>query len=114
MYLGRNQSGYVYIAWNKAMPRLVKIGATNKNPHHRLKVISSQSVPYKFELLAAFKAADCLEFEQYVHNSLRAKHEAKEFFRVGKNESIDLIDILCSTYQKEAVRVDTKNLEDKK
>lgn len=105
MYLHRNQNGFVYIAYNKGMKGIVKIGATNSSPEKRLKVLSNQSVPFPFELIAAYETDDCLGFEQYVHNSLRRKHLAKEFFRATKQESIDLVDILAMTFQKKAKRV---------
>ena len=87
------------------MPNLVKIGATNSCPKKRLKIISNQSVPYPFELVATFESEDCLEFEQYCHNSLRSKLEAKEFFKVNKKHAIELIEILATTYQKKAKRI---------
>lgn len=105
MYLHRNKDGFVYIAYNKGLKGLVKIGATTKDPLFRLKVISNQSVPYKFELLASFSTCDCLGFEQYVHQNLIKFHEAKEFFKMSKVESIRLVEILASTYQKKAERV---------
>jgi len=105
MYLQRNKEGYVYVAYNKGLKGLVKIGATTKDPLHRLKVISNQSVPYPFELLASFKSCDCLGFEQYVHQNLRHHHVAKEFFKLDKQKSVHLVEILGSTFQKKAKRV---------
>ena len=105
MYLHRNKQGFVYIAYNKGLKGLVKIGATTKDPLHRLKVISNQSVPYKFDLIASFSTSDCLGFEQYVHSNLMKHHEAKEFFKLTKCNAIHLVEILASTYQKKAKRV---------
>ena len=105
MYLHRNQQGFVYIAYNKAMKKIVKIGATNSDPAKRLKVLSNQSVPFPFELLASYETCDCLGFEQYCHQNLMRRHVAKEFFKVDKQEAIHLIDILASTFQKKATRV---------
>jgi hypothetical protein len=105
MYLHRNKEGYVYVAYNRSLKGLVKIGATTKDPLHRLKVISNQSVPFPFELLASFNTCDCLGFEQYVHNNLRKYHVSKEFFKMSKIESVRLVEILGTTFQKKAVRV---------
>mgnify|MGYP003637507249 CR=1 FL=1 len=105
MYLQRNKEGYVYVAYNKGLKGLVKIGATTKDPLHRLKVISNQSVPYPFQLLASFKSCDCLGFEQYVHQNLTRYHVKKEFFKLDKSESVRLVEMLGSTYQKKATRV---------
>jgi hypothetical protein len=105
MYLQRNKEGYVYVAYNKGLKGMVKIGATTKDPLHRLKTISNQSVPFPFELLASFKTCDCLGFEQYTHQNLNKYHVAKEFFKLTKYDSVRLVEMLGSTFQKKAVRV---------
>ena len=99
MYLHRNKKGVVYIAYNKAIKGMVKIGVSQNCYKNRVKNLNNQSVPFPFEILAAFETDKSLEFEQYVHENLSKKLVAKEFFKLGKDESVRLVFILASTFQ---------------
>ncbi len=102
--LHRNTFGHVYLAKNKAMPSLIKIGATSIDPNLRLKDLSNTSVPFKFEFIALYQSNDCLEFEQLVHKQLQNRNVGKEFFRISKDKAIKEIDKLCDIYKKGAWR----------
>lgn len=105
MHLSRNNKGVVYIAHNKAMPKLVKIGVSQNCHKKRLKTLNNQSVPYEFTLVAAFESCKSLEFEQYVHENLKRYLVAKEFFKLGKEEASRMVEILASTFQHKAVKL---------
>ena len=105
MHLSRNSKGVVYIAYNKAMPKLVKIGVSQNCHKIRVKNLNSQSVPFPFEILAAFETEKSLEFEQYVHQNLNKYWCAKEFFKLGKADAVHNVQVLASTFQHMAVQL---------
>lgn len=82
------------------MPRWVKIGATTKKPSIRMAALSNQSVPFPFEIILLLSTEHCLEIEQYLHNRLKEKQVAKEFFRINKKTAEqEVCDILeCAPY----------------
>lgn len=84
--MGQN-SAYVYVLTNPAMPGLVKIGMTTKSVKERIKELSSTGVPEPFQLYYACELGDGLDpaeverdmhelFASYRHNKRR------EFFAV--------------------------------
>lgn len=105
MHLSRNKKGVVYIAYNKSIPRLVKIGVSQNCHIKRVKSLNNQSVPFDFEILAAFQSEKSLEFEQYVHANLRNYWVAKEFFKLDKESAIHNLEVLASTFQHKAFRL---------
>ncbi len=81
---GNSSAGYVYVLTNKAMPKLVKIGYTNKSPSERAAELSSTSgVPKKFEVAFSQRIyGDAKQVEQACHAALTAKRSGKEFFSI--------------------------------
>ncbi len=105
MHLHRNKKGVVYIAYNKSMKGIVKIGVSQNCHKARVKTLNCQSVPFPFEILAAFETEKSLEFEQYVHQNLNKYWCAKEFFKLGKADAIHNVQVLASTFQHKAVQL---------
>ena len=99
MPVRRNKKGIVYVAWNKAMPSMVKIGVTEGCAHKRVALISSQSVPFRFELIAQFETDKCLEFEQYCHDRLKKLRVGKEFFKIKKTDALDVISYISTGFE---------------
>lgn len=77
--------GWVYILTNEAMPGLVKIGCTTRNPKERAAELSSSSgVPLPFVVGWARAVSDCAYVEKAVHRMLddRRVNGKRESFRV--------------------------------
>ncbi len=89
--LGRKKNdGYIYIATNRSMPGLVKIGMTSKSPHRRLKELYTTGVPYPFKLQYEQRVKDVRNTEQLLHQIL-AKYRVtrqREFFEIEADQAI--------------------------
>lgn len=75
--------GYVYILTNEAMPGLVKIGKTTRDPEGRARELHQTGVPFPFVVAESLFAPDCHELEAHVHSALsdlRVRAD-REFFR---------------------------------
>lgn len=89
--LGRKKNiGYVYIASNKAMPDLVKIGMTGKAPANRLKELYTTGVPYPFQLHYAKRVKDPREVEKTLHHLLQGYRVSskREFFALRADDAV--------------------------
>jgi hypothetical protein len=77
--------GFVYCLSNDAMPGLLKVGYTTKNPMARAEELSASSgVPAPFQVLFYLETKNPAQMEAMVHASLEnyRKNESREFFRV--------------------------------
>ena len=78
---GQANGGYVYALLNAAMPGLVKIGKTEREPEDRAKELSGETgIPTPFLVAYAEWFKDCSAAEDYVHALLEQKG-----FRVAQN-----------------------------
>ncbi len=85
--------GYVYILTHPRMEGLVKIGYTTKTPQERCDEISRDTgVPGKFEVSHSVLVTNCEEVERLVHQRLSDLRYEKEFFEIGLEESISIVD----------------------
>ena len=73
--------GWVYVLSNQAMPGLVKVGYSTKDPQLRIEELAATGLPHAFLLEYDALVVDPRDIEQSVHSRLNAVHEAKEFFR---------------------------------
>jgi hypothetical protein len=78
-----NIRGWVYVLSNKAMPGLVKIGFSTKDPALRVNELNGTGLPHAFDIEYDVLTLDPRETEQDVHRRLAPHREAKEFFRVN-------------------------------
>lgn len=88
---GRDRQGYVYVLTNPAMPGVVKIGRTRRDPRTRLRELSSATgVPVPFRLAGAVRAKDADAAEREIHERLRRRRVShrREFFRCGVEEAM--------------------------
>lgn len=88
---GRDRQGYVYVLTNPAMPGVVKIGRTRRDPRTRLRELSSATgVPVPFRLAGAVRAKDADAAEREIHERLRHKRVSRrrEFFRCDAEEAL--------------------------
>ncbi len=73
--------GWVYILSNKAMPNLVKVGFSTKDPELRANELHTTGVPYRFVVEYDALVNEPRDVEQKTHVLLKAYHENKEWFR---------------------------------
>lgn len=86
--------GWIYVLVNSAMPGMVKIGHTKKNPEHRAFNLSKDTgVPTAFTVAFCEIVGNCRRIESAAHERLsgvRVNHN-REFFRVSVEEAIEVI-----------------------
>lgn len=80
--------GWVYIITNRAMPGLVKIGYTSKNPRLRATELSGTGVPHPFDVDYEILVEQPYLIEQKAHEQLADRREGKEWFRVSVYEAV--------------------------
>jgi predicted RNA-binding Zn-ribbon protein involved in translation (DUF1610 family) len=91
--------GWVYVMQNAAMPGLVKVGFSTKDPALRALELGGTGVPHPFTVAYDVLVFEPREVEQQVHARLAKARENKEWFRVSVSEAIA------------AVRESTKDLQ---
>jgi tetratricopeptide (TPR) repeat protein len=80
--------GWVYVISNKAMPGLVKVGHSTKDPEFRAKKLHHTGSPYPFLIEYEMLIEDPYQIEQKTHQMLSSKREAKEWFRCTAEEAV--------------------------
>ncbi len=78
---------------NPAMPKLVKIGKTARDPRERLKELSNTSVPTEFalEYFALVDSFDAVEREVHVILQNARPFPDREFFSISIAEAVEVI-----------------------
>ena len=92
MLRNRKKIGYIYIAGNKGMPGLVKIGMTSNTPAKRLKELYTTGVPYPFHLHYAKRIRNPRLIEKQLHKIFQ-KHRVsnkREFFSIDAKEAVKI------------------------
>ncbi|NTF17424.1 GIY-YIG nuclease family protein [Agrobacterium rubi] len=98
-----SKAGFVYVMSNAAMPGIVKIGMTSRNPEIRLREINSATGVLPFTLEAVIVSRNAKWTEREVHSKLsgRRVRENREFFRIETDEARRLIfDVASAQRQK--------------
>lgn len=92
MKIIQSKRGYIYVASNKAMPGLVKIGMTTKNPRERLKELYTTGVPVPFSLIFEQRVKDPHLAEKVLHHKLASYRVTKkrEFFEIDAGSAVSL------------------------
>src|SRR4051812_48808438 len=82
--------GYVYILFNSAMPSLVKIGQTTRDPEDRAQEIGGTGVPGRFVVAYRERVPDCVAVERRIHRELaKYRYDPKrEFFELSLESAI--------------------------
>ena len=83
--------GWVYVITNKAMPDLVKVGYSTKDPVLRAKELDGTGVPHAFEVVYDALVSDPREVEQRAHKLLAEFREGKEWFRCSVDAAVRAI-----------------------
>jgi len=86
-------AGYVYILTNEAMPGLVKIGKTTRDPQKRAGELYQTGVPEPFDVMEALRSPNCSELEGRVHTALRScrSNGGREFFKCSVDEATTVL-----------------------
>ena len=88
----------VYVLKNQGMPRLLKIGKTNRdNPNQRMSQLYTTGVPYPFQCVKAIEIADneqASQLEKALHQAFQPArvHPRREFFEIKENQVFAILD----------------------
>lgn len=83
--------GWVYVISNKAMPGLVKVGFSMKDPELRAIELNHTGSPHPYRVEYELLTEGPYEIEQRTHKLLRAKREGKEWFKCSREEAVAAI-----------------------
>jgi hypothetical protein len=91
-----NNLGYLYVLANSAMPGLVKVGKTTRNPDERANELSGVTgLPTPFIVVYEQLFSDCSSAEEFVHTYLAQKGfrvaDNREFFSAPVNDVVRAI-----------------------
>lgn len=80
--------GWVYVITNKAMPGLVKVGYSTKDPELRAGELNHTGSPHPYLVEYELLIEEPYQIEQKTHRLLSSKREAKEWFRCSPEEAV--------------------------
>lgn len=100
--------GWVYVLSNRAMPDIVKIGYSTKDPSLRADELGGTGLPHPFVVEYDVLISEPRDVEQQVHKQLQDHHEGKEFFRISVIQAIECIRKIASI-QKKNILLETLN-----
>jgi tetratricopeptide (TPR) repeat protein len=80
--------GWVYIISNKAMPDLVKVGFSTKDPQLRAQEFDNAGLPHSYLVEYSMWIENPQQIEQRTHRLLSSKREAKEWFKCTVEEAV--------------------------
>lgn len=83
--------GWVYVIDNAAMPGLVKVGYSTKDPVLRAKELAGTGTPHAYRVVFDALVEEPRTVEQAAHAVLKGKQEGKEWFRCSQAEAIAAI-----------------------
>lgn len=83
--------GWVYVITNDAMPGLVKVGFTMKDPESRARQLNNTGSPHPYLVCYELLAENPQRIEGLAHEALCGKNENKEWFRCSVEEAISAI-----------------------
>lgn len=95
--------GWVYLLSNRAMPGLLKIGFSTKDPALRLDELNGTGLPFPFVVEYDALVVDPREVERDVHLRLKHCHEAKEFFRIELSEAVNALRTVVTAQGKKII-----------
>ena len=83
--------GWVYVISNKAMPGLVKVGYSSKDPELRAEELNHTGSPHPYDVDYKMHVEDPHSIERKAHRALSLKRERKEWFRCSPEDAIAAI-----------------------
>lgn len=92
--------GYLYVLSNPAMPGLLKIGRTDRQPEVRARELRTTGVPQHFVLEHFVQVEDAIHAEAQVHAYLQTKgarmSQDREFFSAELSVAVEVLDLVCA------------------
>ena len=98
-----SSKGFIYIAANRSMPGLVKIGRSRNHPDSRMQELATTGVPTPFECLYVALVSAHEEVELRLH-AIFATHRVsqnREFFKLEVPDLMDKIRDVCEPMYEE-------------
>jgi T5orf172 domain len=89
--------GWVYVITNKAMPELVKVGYSTKDPEMRAQELADTGTPHAYVVEFDVLVENPRELEQKAHAQLADFREKKEWFRCSVTQAISAIKTVCGS-----------------
>ena len=83
--------GWIYLISNPAMPGLVKVGFSMKDPFMRAQDLGGTGIPHSFRVEYDALVDEPRSLEKKVHAALKNRHEAKEWFRCSVADALRVI-----------------------
>ena len=83
--------GWVYVITNRAMPGLVKVGFSTKDPTLRAIELANTGAPHRYEVLYDALVEQPRDVESAVHDVLGTEREGREWFRCSPDRAIAAI-----------------------
>ena len=83
--------GWIYIITNEAMPGLIKIGFSTKDPVLRASELDNTGIPYPYIVVYDALVMDPRTTEQNIHRLFQDRLEEKEWFRCSIESAISEI-----------------------
>ena len=83
--------GWIYVISNKAMPALVKVGYTMKDPALRANELDNTGTPHPYVVEYEALLEDPQNLERLVHQELQTHREGKEWFRCSVEFAVSTI-----------------------
>jgi hypothetical protein len=80
--------GWVYIITNKAMPDLLKVGFSTKDPELRADELHTTGIPHRYVVEYDILVDEPYTVEQKAHKLLKSHHENKEWFKCDISTAI--------------------------
>jgi hypothetical protein len=90
--------GWVYVISNKAMPGLVKVGHSTKDPELRAKELNHTGSPSPYLVDYWMLIEDPYRIEQKIHQLLSSKREGKEWFKCAAEEAVAAIKQIAGSH----------------
>lgn len=102
--------GWVYVITNAAMPNLLKIGYSMKDPWIRASELATTGAPHPYKVEYDVLVFEPREIEQAAHMHLSGAREGREWFRCAVDEAVQAILEVCE--ERENVLVETRHQGD--
>jgi ribosomal protein L37AE/L43A len=83
--------GWVYIISNPAMPGLIKVGHSTKDPELRARELNHTGSPHSYIVEYEMLIEEPFRVEQQVHKALVSCREGKEWFRCLAEEAVAVV-----------------------
>ncbi|WP_201496458.1 GIY-YIG nuclease family protein [Rubrivivax sp. A210] len=83
--------GWVYVITNEAMPGLVKVGFTTRDPAQRASDLDASGIPFKYQVAFALQVSDCRTVERIAHGELKQYKARKEWFKCSAWTAVEAV-----------------------